>query len=418
MSKPIPGATYIVLPGDTLTRIAKKAYGEASKWRIIWEANKTKIKSGRPDLIGIGDILFIPPNEEISIDVLFDAVPQLPGKSPDDFTVVINGIELPIKAGRAIRTMDTASDSWTASVSWDKDSLQILKAAIQPYSYAPAQCFIGGQQIINGFVYIVETETTSGGSLAKLQGFSTTKDLVDSVVNPPYEAKKITLQLRAQALCAPYGIPVKFLIGDVEPFDRVTARPEEKVFAHLAKLAAQRGALITSTALGELLITQAASGPPVGSLEEGLPPVENMRAKFDGTKRYNGYEAIGQSPGKTTKSARSQDSAVLRPRFLRFKTNESTAGNIQKAADWRRSKQLADTLTITVPTTSWYDRNNALLKENTIITVKSDTLFLPGGFNFLIRSIEYVFEPGGTRANLSLVPPQAYSGSVLIDPWS
>ncbi len=41
---PTPG-TYKVLPGDTLTRIAKAVYGDSSKWKEIYGANMDKMKS-------------------------------------------------------------------------------------------------------------------------------------------------------------------------------------------------------------------------------------------------------------------------------------------------------------------------------------------------------------------------------------
>ena len=49
---------YTVAPGDSLSRIAKKVYGDANKWRVIFEANTDQIKN--PDLIHPGQILKIP----------------------------------------------------------------------------------------------------------------------------------------------------------------------------------------------------------------------------------------------------------------------------------------------------------------------------------------------------------------------
>lgn len=50
--------TYTVVAGDTLSKIAKRFYGDAAKWKSIWEANKAQIKN--PDLIQIGQVLRIP----------------------------------------------------------------------------------------------------------------------------------------------------------------------------------------------------------------------------------------------------------------------------------------------------------------------------------------------------------------------
>ena len=50
--------TYTVVAGDTLSKIAKREYGDASKWHRIYDANKDAIKN--PDLIYPGQTFKIP----------------------------------------------------------------------------------------------------------------------------------------------------------------------------------------------------------------------------------------------------------------------------------------------------------------------------------------------------------------------
>jgi len=49
---------YVVQAGDSLSKIAKKFYGNANSWKRIFEANKDVIKN--PDLIQPGWKLQIP----------------------------------------------------------------------------------------------------------------------------------------------------------------------------------------------------------------------------------------------------------------------------------------------------------------------------------------------------------------------
>lgn len=51
--------TYTVEKGDTLSGIAKKMYGSANKYPVIFEANKPMLKD--PDKIYPGQVLRIPP---------------------------------------------------------------------------------------------------------------------------------------------------------------------------------------------------------------------------------------------------------------------------------------------------------------------------------------------------------------------
>jgi nucleoid-associated protein YgaU len=50
--------TYTVVKGDSLSKIAKRVYGDAQQWRKIYEANKDQIKN--PDLIHPGQTFRIP----------------------------------------------------------------------------------------------------------------------------------------------------------------------------------------------------------------------------------------------------------------------------------------------------------------------------------------------------------------------
>jgi nucleoid-associated protein YgaU len=53
-----PSGTYTVVKGDSLSKIAKREYGDANQWKRIFEANKDVIKD--PDLIHPGQSLRIP----------------------------------------------------------------------------------------------------------------------------------------------------------------------------------------------------------------------------------------------------------------------------------------------------------------------------------------------------------------------
>ena len=57
-SLPVPETVYEVAAGDTLSKIAKKFYGDADAYMKIFEANKDQLKD--PDKIKAGQKLRIP----------------------------------------------------------------------------------------------------------------------------------------------------------------------------------------------------------------------------------------------------------------------------------------------------------------------------------------------------------------------
>jgi nucleoid-associated protein YgaU len=52
------GRTYVVVKGDSLSKIAKREYGDLKEWHRIYEANRDVIKD--PDLIYPGQTLRLP----------------------------------------------------------------------------------------------------------------------------------------------------------------------------------------------------------------------------------------------------------------------------------------------------------------------------------------------------------------------
>lgn len=55
---PIGGEVYVVQKGDTLYKLARRFYDDQSRWRDIWEANKTRVPD--PDKLQVGMKLIIP----------------------------------------------------------------------------------------------------------------------------------------------------------------------------------------------------------------------------------------------------------------------------------------------------------------------------------------------------------------------
>jgi uncharacterized protein YidB (DUF937 family) len=57
-AEPPPEQVYTVASGDSLSRIAKRFYGDANQWRRIYDANRDQVQN--PDLIHPGQKLKIP----------------------------------------------------------------------------------------------------------------------------------------------------------------------------------------------------------------------------------------------------------------------------------------------------------------------------------------------------------------------
>jgi prophage tail gpP-like protein len=413
MPKPTIGRPYTVVKGDTLWHIASAAYGDPSKWRVLWKNNQTRLRSGNPNLIYPGEIINIGPLTEL-VEVANEQRQdiELPDKAPNEFTLIIGDKEVPVTAARIMRTMDTVADGWSATVQFDTE---VWNSDV----YTQAKVYLGGRLIIDGLLYGVRSSTATDGTKKSLTGWSVTADLIDSTMKAPYERSNMTLEQIAKDIIEPIGLPIVFDADDTGGvFKRATAQSTDTVAKHLTDLASQRGILMTSTPKSEVLfIKPNVDGQVVGSLADGLPPLMHFDMDYDGRKRFNVYKAVGSRERRKTKWAVAKDDNVPRSRFKTISTPDTTIGDIQRAADWARSKQIAEALTTECPVSGWYAPDGNLWEENTLVAVNTKTLQIPDGFVFLIRAVEYRYEAEGTMTILSLVPPQTYTGESLTDIW-
>lgn len=414
--KPIPGKQYMVVSGDTLSSISKRAYGDSKYSSRIRKANQSNLKSDDPDIIFVGEVLNIPVIAEN--EVLRQVMSTISGKASDDLTVIIDGLEIKMQSTRILKTIDTISDGWSAVLPWIPGENLMIDEKLKPFGYTPASVYIGNELLINGLLYTSDVILNIDGSVRNLQGWSFTIDLVDSTLKSSYEKNNMTLQQIAEEIVRPFGIEVIFNSDPGGKFDRVTANESETVARFLVRLARQRSLLITSTPEGNLLFTKTTSNKnPVDVIEEGGTIVNNFNIKFDGRRRFNSYAAIGQSPLGNKKGI-AKDDKVPRSRFLTFRANETISGDIEKAAKWKRNGAVTESLIIPIPVIGWFDSNGNLWRENTIVTVKSKSMYIPDGHDFLIRAVEYIETGDRQTAILNLVPPEVYTEDEIIEPWS
>lgn len=422
--RPTPGKLWTADEDTDLEEIAARAYGDPKKASLIWGANKSRITS----VVRKGESVVLPPSLVLGGSVR--APETLPDKDPNEMTVIVNGIELRLTAMRLIRTMDTAADAWSGTMPWNPGESVAVDEATKPYGFQRSSAYIGGVLQVNGHLYTISPSLINRGRVKELVGYSHTADMVDSHLQPPYERNNVLLENLAKEMMHHYGISAVFMTPSGGRFARTTGTESDTVFSHLSKLATERGLLVSCTPQGDLLFHQAVTtGTPVGTLREGEPGVLEWKATYDGRKRFNQYKCLsagtttsvpmwGEAPAEKTPaiSFTEVDPRVPLSRFMAFRADDTTPGNVQIAARWRKNKQFVEALTQGLPVDSWYAPNGKLWEPNTLVTVVSQTLGVPQGFNFLIRQVEFILEDK-RYAVLSLVPPQAYTGKDIGDIW-
>jgi prophage tail gpP-like protein len=418
MANPIPGKAYTVQPGDTLSDIAARAYGDPGLWPRIFNANQKNIRSGDQDVVAVGEVLIIPvlPEEE----ALRSAQTQA-GQINDGPELKLEDRIVPVQSLRVFKAMDSIAAGWSATIAWEPGKDALLDQLTAPFFYPKATVKLDGKLQVTGKLYRPKTKKDNDGTSIELYGFSNTIDAVDSTLKPPYEANNTTLLQRCNDLLIPMGIGVEVapLLDPGGPFDRVIATPTEKKFDHLSKLAAQRRLILSSTPEGNVLITRAdLDSPAVGTIEEDVSLAGPFEADFDGRKRFNTYRVIGQGANKTTqKVGIAKDADIPISRFTTITASDALKGEMSDVARWRRNRAAAEALTLPLPVNGWNAPNGEMWRENTRLTLKSKTLRIPDGFTLMIRRVELEWDNKGKNTVLNLIPPSFYSDGETETPW-
>lgn len=419
MPKPIQGKQYTVVSGDTLWTIATRAYGNPAKWSKIYRANASTLKSKNADLIYPGEILYIPPETEIQAAKQDAKASRFASREKGTFNLVIGNREVPVTAGRFKYGIDLLAFSWTGALPWMPGEDPELDKLIKRYSYSTSELYLGPTLVGTGKLYGKKPHVTKSGITVDLEFFSSTADIVDSTMTPPYEYGGETLKQIASGLCGDLGYEVDFSASTGSAFDYVSAEKTETIGAFLQRLAVQRGMLCSTDERSRIRFLKAiSSGKPVAHFKQGEPPWEAFDSDFDGRKRFAVYRVVGQSGDADDIVSVAKDSSVKGHRQLTYTAGDVDTAGVKNSAEWRRSKALADALSQPITAPDWYDDNGNLWAPNTLITEEASALDLPDETKMLIRSVELsIDKEGGRRATLDVVPPFTLTGGAPEAPW-
>jgi prophage tail gpP-like protein len=418
MSKPTPGQRYTVVKTDTLWDIAAAAYGTGRKYTVIWDANKSTLRSGDPDLIYPGEVLWIPRDtERDKARLSLPSAAPISDPDPRKMIVVINDKEFTVESGNCFRAFDTAASGFTSVHRYDPDDPDHAKA-FKPYQYQPCKCYLGGKLKVTGFVYTHDLGLSTRRSPVTVHGWSPTVDIVDCPSEPPFEVNNVYLENRIKDLIAPFGVGLSYEVARGSIFKRLKIGKEEMVFDHIDKIVRQRGHIVGDNPLGELVIHDAdLDKEPIGLIEEGEAQARRWEAVFDGRQRFSRVKAYGSGPRKN-RSEVALDKAISRARMKVVSANDSEGDTIREVAEAAVRKALENALTLQVPVGDWYTANGKMYEEGEIVTLVSKRFSIPDGFNFLIKEVDYSYDKKNRSATLTVTPPSVYSKEEFGDPWA
>lgn len=277
---------------------------------------------------------------------------------------------------------------------------------------------IGKDRLITGYLgdfipsYDDETITIS------VTGRDKTADLVDcSVVQPSGQFKNQTLMQIAVIVSAPFGISVINETDVGAAFQRVQVEQGETAGEFLTRLAQQRGVLLTTNGLGQLVITRASKKRGEVALKLGVN-VKAGRGRFSRKQRFSEYivKATGgagweddqplENVGGIKSTVTDQDVKRYRPLII-VNDEVTTAAGASLRGQWERQRAISASNTAEYTLTGWRNpKTGNLYQLNRVVPVTDPIMKI--NKDMLISNILYSEDNDtGRLIVLSVVDPDA-----------
>jgi prophage tail gpP-like protein/phage tail protein X len=405
---------YQAKPGDTLTSIAFRFYGNGAEAARIQQANPVVTN---PAILNPAWLLTIP---DLPGSQLEPAAPLI-GGDKDEVSLTVEDKQFYLWNGLQINFSIDTIDSFQFTLPWDPFN-DNLREMFTPYQYKQAGVSIGGEKVITGTIVKHDPEKTADSSTLTISGYGLPGILAD--VNPPLSVYPLEfvdndLEQISQRLCDPFGVKVVFDADKGAAFKKITISPTDKILDWLIKLAKQRGLIVTSNEFGELVFQQTTNDAAKATIKEGRYPYLSSNGSFDGQKRFSTVTAIGDKYfGKESSNANAKDNTVKANRTHVFTANNVVKGELQKAADAKIGHSFASSIGLGVSLTGWRDSDGDLWKKNTKIVYESPSSFIYKETDFIVKDVILTKEPNALTSSLVLVFPETYTGKIRSSyPW-
>lgn len=350
------------------------------------------------------------------IDVLTDKLNAAISSNTSEVALLIEGKRFRFwSAMRITRSLD-AVDTIQLSAPFDIS----MKDQFKPFSYKPIVVTVGGEVVFTGTLIGVNPTTDKTIEVTAYSKPAVLSDCTAPAGAYPLEFSDLNLFEIASNLAEPFGITVK-LQGDAGMrFERVALEPEELVFDFLSDLAKQRGLILSSTTIGELLILQPTPSQPVAFLEQGAPPLLSVEPFFSPQEYYShltGLESVSVgSAGSQYTIKNPHLSNVIRP--ISFKSEDVKGGSLQQSVSSKISRMYANMVSYNATVTTWRTSSGKIWTPNDTIKLKSDDAMIYNNYTFMIRSVDFYKDALQEYAVLDLILPNAFSNEIPeVLPW-
>lgn len=289
------------------------------------------------------------------------------------------------------------------------------------------QVLLGNDVVLTGFVDRYLPSYSKTEHVIRITGRSLCQDLVDcSAKWTGLQFVSQPLLTIAQQLSAVYGVNVALAPGADQgaPIPQLNIMVGEPIYDVLERLCRFRALLLYDQPDGSLLLSGIGTQTAASGFQEGVN-VESASAMYGMDGRFSEYDAVRQSLDTCEDVgdggnliATVNDPSVTRFRY-RAIVAESVFGGQDVAAqraNWEMASRFGRSFQVRLTTDTWRDSAGALWTPNTLVQIDLPNLKLAPK-TWLISDVTYKRDKDGTKADLTIMPPEAfYQEPIILNP--
>lgn len=285
------------------------------------------------------------------------------------------------------------------------------------------QLKIGDDLVITGYVDRYSAAIAYNRHEVRISGRGKCQDLVDcSVITDDVGSQIGNAQLlaSAQRLAEPYGIQVTTRAGDAFIAETLGLFQTETPFDVIERLARSTGYLAYEGTDGNLILNRISAERHATGFVEGAN-VESAKVTFGMDQRFSEYRVIRSALENLSDVAArsnrldynridiSRDYGVPRRRRKNIVVEQQFAGDdfAIRRGRWEMSRRYGRSQAVTLVVDSWRDGAGRLWEPNRLVRVNLPSLKLQEKL-WCIGDVTYLRGPQGQRAEVMLMPPEAF----------
>jgi prophage tail gpP-like protein len=318
-----------------------------------------------------------------------------------------------VQSARIVRAYNAAVHSFSATFPYKRGENPLLDRSTVPFAWA--QVYIGGELILTGRLFWENYRNDRRSIVWKTR----TQNLLDCVVVRPYQVRRGTLLTHCQSqslayLVKSYAEPNAVAAASKPLRNIVVESLEQRAFDWLRKTAKERGVILGTDRLGNLVLRRHVIKPPFTAVKEATKsepfgtPATGFEITYDYSKFHDRTAFFVSKNFKYLQAFTNYNPTVPDRRTIRYEARDVQGFSLREAATFAANRQQSSAYDIPLTFAGYRDvLTKKIWSPGDVVSVTSETIGVKAEPLF-IEATEHIQDDGIRRTVVQLTTQAAY----------